>query len=379
MSLRERLAMACGAAALLGACGGNVDLGERTPSAALPPDDGSNDEPNDPHHVPSTRLLPVQPGESMDTLAVFGDFLYLGLSPNNGQAGLYRCNKSDCERSLKKLPHVTDGLYTLKVSEQRLVVTGGNEGLWIGSFALPEVTDKQVVIDELPLLDVTEPLFHHGYAYWPLTLDRSLYRCVLPDCAGGPTPIGEGLLSGNAEADGELLFALDTSGIVRIGGLGDGALERLQPDATLSPAPAESDRSEPPVYATQIRTAAGKLYATLQPSSCNGCATTFVRWPVAGGAREDLFETPDVVGSFFVLGSELVWLARHPDDLDRATLSTCRIEACSTTLRHLGQVRAELRGIAADDQRLYWLQTARIDPANFSEVAVRSVSLLPTP
>lgn len=123
------------------------------------------------------------------------------------------------------------------------------------------------------------------------------------------------------------------------------------------------------------------LYATVQvgASGCPDCQTTFARWPVAGGAREDVLVTSDVVSNFHVFGAELVWLAVRPDDRDRATLSTCRIEACSATLRHLGQVRADLRGIAADAERLYWFQTARIDPGNFSEIAMRSVTLLPAP
>jgi hypothetical protein len=379
MSVVERLAKTISAAALIGACGGQVNLGERQSSEPGPPEEDSNSSVDDPYFVPSTRMLPLLPGDTMGTLAVFGEFLYFGLTLNNGHEGLYRCKKADCERSRARLAHVTDPLYTLGVAGQRLVVSGGDDDSWIGSYALPDVNDKQVIIDHLPLANTILPNVHREYVYWPLALDYSLYRCALPGCAGGPTQIGESILATHVEADGELLFASDWSSIVRIAALGDGALEHLQPDATLSPAPAEPDDSDPDSrHATQIRTDSGKLYATVQPSSSDS-PTSFVRWPVIGGSREDLFETPDLVSDFFVFGAELAWLARRDSHDELATLATCRVEACSSTLRHLGQVRTDLRGIAADDERLYWLQTARVGDAHLSEVAIRSVGLLPAP
>ena len=372
-----------GCAALLAcACGGNVNLGERSGAAQPAPVDETNDAPDDPYHVPSERVMPLEPGFSNDTLAVFESYLYFGVIANGRPNGLYRCNKHDCQASMARLPSVAQNLHTLAVYDGRLAVTGGEEELWIGSYALPDATDKQVVIEQLPAWAVLQPLFHRGYVYWPLSVDQSFYRCPLPDCSGGPTVLSTAFGTSSARADGDLVFTVEGGAICRAARLGDEPFERLQPDATLSPAPETIDADDPTQsYATNIATGGGMLYATVQvgASGCPDCQTTFARWPVAGGAREDVLVTSDVVSSFHVFGSELVWLAVRPDDGDRATLSTCRIEACSATLRHLGQVRAELRGIAADAERLYWFQTARIDPGNFSEIALRSVALLPVP
>lgn len=370
---------ACCAALLACACGGEVNLGQRSPPAV---DDDANEAPDDPLHVPSQRVVPLAAGSSNDTLAVFADYLYFGLSINSGQQGLWRCDKHDCGGTLLRVPNVTEDLATLRVHEQRLVVTGGVDEAWIGSYALPDVTDRQVVIDRLPRTGWFTPLFHQGYAFWSLSTDQSTYRCALPDCPDGPTKIGPAFDSSAVQADGDLIFMTDSVAILRSAELGDAPLQRLRPDATLSPAPedVESFERNGPVV-DKIETSAGMLYAVVSTASsgCAGCGTTLARWPVTGGEREELLVTQDHVSEFFVFGSELVWLAPRAGDEDRSTLSTCRLEACSATRRHLGQVRSTLRGIAADKERLYWLQTTRIDPDNFSEIAIRSVELLPAP
>jgi hypothetical protein len=39
-------------------------------------------------------------------------------------------------------------------------------------------------------------------------------------------------------------------------------------------------------------------------------------------------------------------------------LATCRVEACSSTLRHLGLAFISDQSIAFDDERLYWLDAS---------------------
>jgi hypothetical protein len=48
-------------------------------------------------------------------------------------------------------------------------------------------------------------------------------------------------------------------------------------------------------------------------------------------------------------------------------LSSCRVEACAATLRHLGTTR--FAGVAYDEARIFWVE----------DHTVRSVALLPTP
>jgi hypothetical protein len=100
-----------------------------------------------------------------------------------------------------------------------------------------------------------------------------------------------------------------------------------------------------------------------------------VRWPALGGEREELFASDDEITDLFLFENELVWLDGAPS---LATLATCRVEACSSTLRHVGVVPRKSPAVTSDDERLYWLEADR--RREYSPViAIRSVPRLPAP
>jgi hypothetical protein len=378
MSTLDRWAPLLASTLAVVACGGNVNLGDRQGVEAIP-DDTTPSEQDDPLRVPSQRVLPIAQTDTVTSIAVFKEHLYLGVWLDNAKPGLARCQKDACGRTIGTLPHAAGPVHDLQVVDQRLGVVGGEQSEWIGTLALPAGTDKQVVIEQLPMSN-TRPLYGGGYVFWPQNLDQSLYRCALPDCAGGPLQILR-FPGVAAYADGDQLFVTNEGAIARIGALGEGPVELLLADATLSPAPQRAWADPPPrPYAMAITTGNGMLYAAVSDSDSSSGEVTLARWPTAGGAREDLLVTKDRVRDMSLFGSELVWLAATDDASGASIVATCLVEACARTHRHLGVVRADLRNVAADEQRIYWVQAKlEQDQRAAYAVSIRSVLRLPVP
>jgi hypothetical protein len=368
--------------ALLGlcsACGGNVNLGSRDQEGAPMPDDPPRAvpdapaaaSPNDPYLVTSERTLELGEIQPLGPLAVAGDFLYLAGYRGAGEMGLFRCRTSSCPSTFQRLPGVNDNLSFLQAAGERLAVASVEPDRWLGSFALPDARDRQVALEPLPMLENITPYFYGGFVYWTMLLDSAYYRCALPTCAGGPRKLLDTRGVGSATGDGTQIFATLDGQIVRLTQLGEGPVERLLPDATLSAAPPLAQDSQPDPtsdYVSHVVAGAGTLYAAINLNGCVSCPGLIARWPTSGGPREDVFRPEGNVGEMFVFGQELVWVAVH-QDLQRADLATCRVEACSATLRHLDVVDASFHSVAADEERIYWLENQR----------VRSVGLLPKP
>jgi hypothetical protein len=382
--------LAAAMAACASGCGGEVNLGGKSSDSDGWPGDGAKTV-GGAHAVETELVHQLFPYVlSTETLAVAGDYVYFAAFGER-RSSLYRCRKTSCGATVEELANVSDNIHSLQIYEQRLAVAAGHDTYWLGSYALPTASDRQVAIDKLPHLNRLDPLFHGGFVYWSLLSDVAIYRCALPACGNGPEQLGS---SRNVRiyAEGDLVFWLDGF-IHRAAQLGSSPAQRLLADQTLSEAAADAELDASQDYPGFIATSLGMLYAGLQstspgcedvvnnpfPRGGSSCVGSFVRWPVEGGARETIHSLQEHVTSFFVLENELVWVSAHDIDYGTGTLSSCRVEACAATRRDLGQVRAELRGLARDKHHLYWLETAQ-DGANFSPpIQIRRVARLPAP
>jgi hypothetical protein len=291
-------------------CGGEVNLGGK--SSDTWPGDGKTVE--GPHAVETElvhQLFP--PFLSSHTLAVAGDYVYFAGWENSVHPALHRCRKTSCRTTVEGLANTSDLIHSLQVYEQRLAVAAGRDTQWLGSYALPSASDKQVVVDNLPSLGGgLDPLFHGGFVYWSLPQDGAIYRCALPACAGGPERMGSWHNDAWLSGEGDLIFWLQGDGFIhRAAQFGGSPAQRLLADQTLSEAAAGDELDPSREKAGLIATSQGELYACLQStgsrcgcnptlSSGSDCVASVVRWPVAGGARETIVSLEERVSRFFV-------------------------------------------------------------------------------
>jgi len=356
--------------ALVSGCGGNVNLGDKSsPAPGTVADGGAANVAEVPNAAHSEPVAKLAESFSIGTLAVAGEYLYFGGLDSKQAAALYRCNKNDCDPTRERLPNVSGFVSSLQTFGQRLGVANLERGVyWLGSYALPDATDKQIALGDLPPSSSYAPLFHGGFVYFSVDLEYGAYRCALPDCSNTPKRIGStrSLSFVNFRAAGELVFWTDGQFIYRAGAYGDEPPRTLVADATLSEAPPQSMTSEMPTSDGVVSLATDDvwLYAAVTHSETGKACDSFCphrveRWPLAGGSREILIDTEEMIRKVFVFDGELAWLGpslRDPQNLDAARLSTCRVEACAATTRNLGEVRPDLNALVADDTDLYWLE-----------------------
>lgn len=355
------------------ACGGTVALGSREPAGDSGEDEARTSSDGRPL-APSKRLAELGEVRASGALAVAGEHLYLSGWEGGATYGLYRCKKSDCQATFQRLPSVSQNLSFLQNDGERLAIVSYDPERSIGSVALPDADDLKTAIGGLPRVEAIRPLFHSGFVYWSMLTDGALYRCAMPDCAAGPRKLVPTWQSTALAADGDTVFAAVDGLIVRLPQLGDGPSSRSFPDATLSPAPEMADGGSPfgddSDYVEQLAAGSGMLYASLgRVSNCNvGCPRKLVRWPVAGGVREEVGVTEGSVDALMLAGQELIWLADPVADPSASLITSCRVDACRDTLRHLGAA-TRYRGLTFDAERIYWVE----------EGAVRSAARLATP
>ncbi|HYQ15356.1 MAG TPA: hypothetical protein VEQ58_06360 [Polyangiaceae bacterium] len=340
------------------ACGGNVNLGGKPGPSSEP--DGNDDEPTGPD-APVGKSVAVFPDPiRVNLMAVAGDYLYVG-----NDEGLSRCLKRNCIPTLELVPNVAGSLNSLQVYEDRLAVThSSTDELWFADYSLPLGARENVVIRDLPPLGSATPLWHGGFLYWHLNLDSKIYRCALPSCATGPELVGSYLNDTDMSADGEMLFWFAYRAIYRSPNRGGGPVVALLPDATLSEAPPEAlvePLDTPLDMPTALTTSAGMLYVALaraqpNPPTCGeSCPHSIMRWPVEGGAGEELFTSNGAIDRMYAFGGELIW---HdiPSTFRESTLWSCLADNCVSTRRKLGQVSATQTQVVADDTSVYWLE-----------------------
>jgi hypothetical protein len=394
--MRRAFCLAAALATCSSGCGGEVNLGGKS-SDSWPGGDATKTV-EGPHAVETELVLQFSGFASSQTLAVAGDYLYFtGFRNRNFSLELLRCRKTSCGATVEGLATFTKYVHSLQIYEQRLEVTAGDlYEDWLTSYALPSASDQRIVIDNLPSLGRPYPLFHGGFVYWFLIVDQAIYRCALPACAGGPSRIGTLSNDSWLYGDGDLIFWLEYGFVHRAAQLADLPAQRLLADQTLSEATADDVLDPSRDIAAVIATSQGMLYAGLQSTSpeCEGnafvsgpgnnnCVVSVVRWPVEGGARETIHSLAERVSRIFVFENELVWVSRSADvnrtrEIERATLSSCRVEACAATRRDLGQVEAALSGVVRDEHHLYWIESAW-DGIDLSPIQIRRVARLAAP
>ena len=362
-------------------CGGQVDLGGRpSTSTHVGGAGGAGSSPvgNDNVSQPVAKLAD---DFAAGSLAVAGDYLYLG-GWDGHSSGLYRCQKRACGGTLERVDS-TGGFNTLQVYDMRLGVVRDTGTSWIGSYALPSLSDPQTAIVDLPNGGPFGVLFEDGFVYWSLPEDGNFYRCGLPSCPAGPEQIGHlEAADWSVSATGDQVFWSDASYIYRAGEHGQAPTQRLEPDEVLSESAVSPDElSDVPSLqrVLSVTASAGMLYAALtdaesvvnsasKPGCHADCSSRLVRWPATGGPREDLLQVEKTLRKVFVFGDEMAWLSigvLAMGNLDAATLSTCRIADCAATRRDLGLVKADLRGLVADETDFYWLEMEAV-PMNGS-------------
>jgi len=332
------------------------------------------------------------PLTSTSDIAVTADKLYVS-GWSDEVPGLYGCEKKRCQATFQRLPNVKESIHTLQVYEGRLAVTGGDGTAWLGSYALPSASDRQVTIDKQPFQAPIEPLFHGGFVYWGLWAetqgDRGTFRCALSDCPGVPTRIFDSYVW--PRAAGDQIFWTDRGYVYRAPELADAPPQQLLADEMLSEAPADAPEEASVDYALVAIPSGGLLYGLVYAASTftcyeEPCGPKLVRWPVGGGTREDLLTFDQDVSQFYVFESELVWVTPYEVREAGGTLSSCLAEDCEATRRDLGRVRYDTRSIVADAHYLYWLEFAqlgetdyRMPEATFTDVEVRRVARLGSP
>lgn len=359
---------------VLSGCGGNVNLGERQ-RASEP--SGAAGAPNETPDAEGTPLVRLENQLSLNgTLAVSGSFFYFpAFGDGTPGSGLYRCEKSDCEATLQRVGS-DSWVVSLQVYDGQLGVAASDQNLelwWIGSYALPRPEKPRITLGNLPAIGDIDPLFYEGFAYFKMRTfdgDALLYRCALPSCADGPETVAGlndsdelGADLNRPSADSGWLFFRDEGALYRTSIPQLAPAERLDPGETLAVA------TRPELSATRVVSQIagdGTLYATLTAADCiDDCPHRIVRWPAPGGKRETLIDDAGAIGQLYLFGSELAWLDLSAPKLDSAFtayLTSCRIDACEATRRRLGVVDSNSRGVTADDDNLFWIETRRLPP-----------------
>jgi hypothetical protein len=386
------LGLAATLALLLG-CGGNVNLGGKGSDGGSNPKD---ETPTTTEPDPSASTSVVKfPEVRLDDLVVAGDYLYF-FAYGGATQGLYRCNKESCKATLKL---VAKGSFAFpQVLGDRLGVTRFNDAGAAGAnvdlmtLALPDASDPQIVVGDLPAIQATPGLFTKDFVYFALLMDKMIYRCAQPNCAAGPEQIAPNRARNyvKLEADAGLLVWTDGTFIYRTGNDGLTPVETLLPDEQLSAAPADASSSETyPLDGVQsIAVQNGTIYAAVARSQdgrpCDSfCPHQIVGWPVNGGAIQVFLKSETRIRNVAIVDGELLWLgpSETPSN-DAATMSTCRVEACEATQRKLGEIFADYGVFAADDKHVYWFEAKAQPPGSFSGFEVdeiRRAKRLPKP
>jgi hypothetical protein len=388
---RAAATVAC-LAALVGACGGNVDLGGK----GSPPN-GTGGAPPASGHPDSSpgELVLNRPDILFMGLTVAGDYLYL-VGSANIDGGVYRCRTSDCEGTLGLF--VSGSVLFPQVFDGRLGFTKFNNGSHgFGSVALSNGTDQQVVIDGLPDAQAVQPLFYEGFVYFSIAEDRGLYRCSLPKCGGGPERLARtaGPFGITPRAEADYLLWSDGTFIYRAAGYGTEPVIALLPDDSLREAPVPLNPDDlPGDVVDAIDVGNGLLYASVGRSpdgrGCDSfCPHDVVAWPVAGGAAQLFFHSETRLQGLRIFGKELVWMdpsRKTSNSLDAATISTCRIEACDATRRELGETTFAWTNVVADEHHVYWIEAKPSPPlpgtdviSGFQLSQIRRAARLPVP
>ena len=376
-------------AALLSACGGNVNLGGKGSQANGAA--GAAQTPDESQSSAGERVL-KRSDLTLTELMVVGDYLYL-VAFASADNGIFRCRKSDCQATFE--PFVSGNVAYLQAFGDRLGFTRSEYSSYaFASIAFSNAKDEQLVIRGLPGDPGLPPLFHDDFVFFSLANDRSLYRCSLPACADNPERLAgtKGRFNFTPRADADRLIWFEGPFIYRAGGYGTEPAIALLLDDSLSEAPAAVLNADEPGgdRVSAIDVSNGVLYASIARSPdgqpCDrDCPHEVMAWPVLGGASQQFLTSEGRLENLRIFDNELVWTSPSgkQSDYDDATVSTCRIEACEATRRDLGESRFGISVVSADEHDIYWIEaelttTTPGDP-RFQPNQIRRVPRLPAP
>jgi hypothetical protein len=396
-NLRATAAAAC-LAAVVSACGGNVDLGRK---ASPPPGAAGSTQASDPADSPAGERVLNRPDILFMGLMAAGDYLYFvgsaaTASSTAAETGIYRCRTSDCKGTFALFVSGNIG-FPQAFGDRLGFMSWDDTGYGFTTVALSDGKDEQAVIRGLPGGFEAQPFFYADFVYFSLAVDRGLYRCSLPTCAEGPQRLtrtnGSSPITTRAEAD--YLLWSDGSFIYRAAGYGTEPAIALLPDDSLSEAPVPLNPNDSRGDAIDaIDASNGMLYASVGRSSdgqgCDSfCPHDVVAWPVRGGAAQLFLHSETRLQALRIFDNELVWMepsTKTSNQIDASTISTCRIEACDASRRELGETTFAWTNVVADEHHLYWIEAEPIPPlpgtdvsGGFQQSQIRRAPRLPAP
>lgn len=357
--------------AVASGCGGLVDLGgnpagpttggKQTDAAVSTYLDG------DVRHAPMESV--VDSSWICYGVAVDDTYLYMITAGLGELQSMRRCVKDNCAATLSRIagaecPNCQVQSFERAGQTLGIAYLGSSSGARFDTCTLPDCTDVQRVIDNLP--EYPEFVFDERRVYFTDGADPVLYACALPNCASGPKPLASGTSVRNFAADGGDVYWIDQRGrLNRTRGDGSTAVEVFDLGPALVHVGADAG-VEPPVHGDAIALDANWLYANIAdacglfgPCPISG---PLVRWPrEPSGARQVLAEGLDTANvALQVFDGEVVFTKE-------SEVWSCRADDCAATQRVLDG--AYSRVMASDADYLYWCANTPDAPGGLRRVA----------
>jgi hypothetical protein len=310
--------------------------------------------------------------DSIDALAISGDYLYFTRTAHQGEvrpaARLMRCEKTNCAKTARS---VLDSPYTriaaLQIAGDRIGIVEEGDSASITTCTAPDCTDL-VRIGNLRY--VAGIRFEHDAVDWAQSQDRAIYRCTLPYCEAGPELAFGGIDAYDILRSDEVTIIQDGWNVWRLSG---GEIELLELGAVsrslggIGTVPPD-DRG---LSVRQLSIDGDWLYAS-------NSASTIARWPLRGyGPRQVILDRDRVNPDFTVHDGELAARTYESDvdPLASTAVAFCRVDACDDTLKE-AFAPGWASAIVWDEDRWYWAWNSAGSP---SRMEIRSSPRLSAP
>ena len=369
-------------AAVVSGCGGKVNVGDDEPMNAVSDAGGAPAIDSQPRAL---KNLPPDESRYFSEFAVADGHFYLGGLFNIWEVAIEQ--QHDSWRRIDTMSQSATSLQAFGGKLGMMLKDSSAMSVMLATCSLPSCSTIEPVISFPKYLGQSPAgaLFQYDSAFWAIDADRSIYRCALPSCTGGPQAVWtKGATFENLLTLGDNLFWLDGDHLFRSRTQGAAPVEELDPQATLqSKTPTVPSGIDPTIFA--IASDEDSLYALMsnpdEPCLVGACPESIVRWRDQGdGEREILLSDALDVRGIAAFDGELVWVGAGHE------LKTCRAEACAATQRSVGHT-GDASGagdpfmVAADSRNLYWLDAVAdaVSPGSLDYVSISAVALLPKP
>ena len=323
--------------------------------------------------APSDLVYGVDDGiESIDLLAISGEYLYFPKAVRRGEAGfnasLMRCEKTNCAKTAQVVldsPYRT--IAALEIVGDRIGMVEEGDSASITTCTAPDCTDLMRIAN---LRYVGGIRFEHDAVEWAHGEDRAIYRCTLPHCEAGPELVLGDVGAYDILRSDEVTIIQDGSNVWRLSG---GEIELLELGAVsrslggIGTVPPD----DPELSVRQLSIDGDWLYAS-------NSASTIARWPLRGyGPRQVILDRDRSNPDFTVHEGELAarTFGLDSDPLESSSVAFCRVDACDDTLEEAfapGWASAIVWG----EDRWYWAWNSADNP---SRLEIRSSPRLSAP